>query len=129
MNYYILKNKKPHLTYDHAEWLNFRETGDGVVLQETIGDTFVSTVFLAIGFALDKSDSPILFETMVFGGENDGHTRRYSTWEEAEIGHSDIVKMVKENSGKQKAGLNAVVQEAQDLIDRNQDVFDRLEDK
>jgi len=34
---------------------------------------------------------------MVFGGEWDQETDRYSTWKEAENGHKKMVKKVKQN--------------------------------
>jgi hypothetical protein len=46
----------------------------------------VSTVFLGIDHNFGNGP-PLLFETMVFGGEYDGYCKRYSTWEEAEGGH------------------------------------------
>lgn len=39
------------------------------------------------------SETPLLFETMIFGGKNDGFTKRYATWEEAERGHTEAVKI------------------------------------
>ena len=37
---------------------------------------------------------PVLFETMVFGGEYDDYQERYHTYDEAEEGHKRIVEMV-----------------------------------
>jgi hypothetical protein len=57
------------------------------------GQIAVSTVFL--GFAHDYLDGkPLLYETMVFGGELDGQMRRYATKEEALAGHIETVKDV-----------------------------------
>ncbi len=54
-----------------------------------IGETHISTVFLMIdhGYAGYLSVPPILFETMVFGGEYDDWCNRYCTWDEAQAGH------------------------------------------
>lgn len=52
-------------------------------------DITVSTVFLAFDHGWEPG-KPVLFETMVFGGEDDGYIRRYHTWEEAERGHGLI---------------------------------------
>lgn len=46
----------------------------------------VSTVFLSLDHNWGDGP-PILFETMIFGGEHDGYQERYRTWEEAEEGH------------------------------------------
>jgi hypothetical protein len=50
----------------------------------------VSTVFLGLDHGDDKM--PQLFESMVFGGEMNGESRRYATWEEAENGHQQLVQ-------------------------------------
>lgn len=46
----------------------------------------VSTVFLTIDHAFGN-EPPILFESMIFGGEHDGDQDRYHTWDEAVAGH------------------------------------------
>ncbi len=35
-----------------------------------------------------------LFETMIFGGANDGYQERYATWDEAERGHKRICEEI-----------------------------------
>jgi len=56
----------------------------------------VSTVFLGIDYNFTGL-SPLWFETMVFAdySGNDLFCRRYSTWEEAEIGHARTVMAVR----------------------------------
>lgn len=54
----------------------------------------VSTVFLGIDHSFGDDDEPILFETMVFGGDHNESCYRYATKKEALIGHGNIVKMV-----------------------------------
>jgi hypothetical protein len=46
----------------------------------------VSTVFLGLDHAWGKGP-PMLFETMIFGGEHDQYQERCSTWEQAEEMH------------------------------------------
>jgi hypothetical protein len=53
-------------------------------------DIRVSTVFLG-GFMTYQDRVPKLFETMVFGGPQDGRTEKAETWEEAERNHRAIV--------------------------------------
>jgi hypothetical protein len=53
----------------------------------------VSTVFLAIDHSWNTGP-PVLWETLVFGGQFDGHMDRYTSHEEALEGHEKIVKMV-----------------------------------
>lgn len=38
---------------------------------------------------------PVLFKTMVFGGELDEKVERYCTWEEAEKGHLEILDLAR----------------------------------
>lgn len=55
----------------------------------------VSTVFLQLDHNWEPTGSPILFETMIFGGEYDQDMWRYSTWQEAKEGHDKIVHCLK----------------------------------
>lgn len=90
---YILKDKIPVLVDDLIEWAKAFEKMNRQVAKDAIGDVSVSTVFLALDHQFGKG-KPILFETMVFGGELDGEQDRYHTWEEAEEGHKNMVKRV-----------------------------------
>jgi hypothetical protein len=72
-----------------------RQIGKSIV-QTTVNENpevYVSTVFLSLdhnhGFHRDAR--PILFETMIFGGQYDGECRRYPTLEEATTGHRLMV--------------------------------------
>jgi hypothetical protein len=59
----------------------------------TIGDVEISTVFLVVNHGWGKS--PILFETMIFGGTRDMETYRCSTYAQAEEQHRMAVDLVK----------------------------------
>jgi hypothetical protein len=63
-----------------------------VALTEEDGGVSIATVFF--GHSLGEGP-PLLFETMVLGGAHDQHQKRYSTWDDAEKGHAEIVAMVK----------------------------------
>jgi hypothetical protein len=54
---------------------------------------YVSTVFLGLDHGWGKGP-PICFETMIFGGpvELEDYQWRYSSWDDAEIGHQAAVK-------------------------------------
>jgi hypothetical protein len=55
----------------------------------------VSTVWLGLDHSYSRSDPILIFETMVFGGdEYDGECWRYSTEEEARTGHEKMVTLV-----------------------------------
>jgi hypothetical protein len=94
MKYYILKGVKPIKCEDQLTWAMWFEKTDGIVKKTQIDtDEEVCTVFL--GFDHQWGDGPpLLFETMVFGGKLDGDQYRYSTWDEAVEGHSQVVEMV-----------------------------------
>ena len=98
MGYYKLVNKKPvPATVDELE--SILEDGDSRKVAVTcIGIATVSTVFLGLDHSFGDT-TPILFETLVFGGLKDGYMLRYATWEEAENGHKDVVKEVMECEG------------------------------
>ncbi len=55
----------------------------------------VSTVFLALDHQHTPGGPPLLFETMIFGGEHDMWQDRYSTWVEAQEGHARAVLVAK----------------------------------
>ena len=57
----------------------------------------VSTVFLALDHNFAAGE-PILFETMIFGGEHDGECERYHTVEEATVGHRRAVALAQQGS-------------------------------
>lgn len=88
---YILDCKTPVLEPDLHKWGEWFEMAIRQVAVNIIDDVTLSTVFLG----LDHSRSvgpPLLFETMIFGGPRDQETHRYSTWDEAEAGHQQILK-------------------------------------
>ncbi len=61
----------------------------------------LSTVFLVIDHGSTQDAEPILFETMVFGGSyGDEVLARYSTWDEAEKDHIQIVKHMHSDGAK-----------------------------
>ena len=59
----------------------------------TIGDVTVSTVWLGLNHQYGNG-APIIFETMVFGGELDGEQTRCATEAEAVAGHAAMVARV-----------------------------------
>jgi hypothetical protein len=72
-----------------------------IVAQETIGDSYVSTVFLGLDHNWEPSGSPVLWETLVFGGPMDEEMDRCSgSREQAEAMHARMIQRVKEKLGK-----------------------------
>jgi len=93
-DYYILDGHKAVPT-DLLTWAKYIETRrEGRhVADEKVGDVRISTVFLGLDHAFGGGP-PLLFETMVFGGEHDQEMDRYTTWEQAEAGHKAMVAKV-----------------------------------
>ena len=63
----------------------------------TKGHVEVSTIFLVFDHNWDGHGKPILFETMIFGGEHDSYQRRYYTYDEALEAHNKIVQALNED--------------------------------
>jgi hypothetical protein len=95
MDHYILVGRTPILV-DLWTWAQSFERFDARRIDFTvINDRCeVSTVFLGIDHNYGRGD-PVLFETMTFGGPLDSEQRRYSTYSEAERGHSEAVTQAK----------------------------------
>jgi len=107
--FYILDNRRRIVPVDDTvEFCNyFAKNSRRVDYTEIVAGCFVSTVFLGVDHNFSGDGPPILFETMVFGGEpteihyrgvNSGfedYTRRYATYGEAHKGHWEVVDEVK----------------------------------
>jgi len=98
--YYILKDKQVVGVNSVEDWAIFnRDNSARIVKQDEMPDGVkVSTVFLGVAHGFDYQCRPVLFETMVFGGEHSDYQERYCTWEEAEEGHKKAVKLIFEVS-------------------------------
>lgn len=92
---YILDGKTPKPVYDLMEWSKWFSKNSRIVKQTKLLEVKVSTVFLGMDHQFEQGGQPILFETMIFGGEHDEFQERYSTWEQAEAGHEAACKLVK----------------------------------
>ena len=97
MDKYVLdKDGRTPVACELMTWAQAFETRKGSVdpwrvASTTILDSVhVSTVFLGLDHQYGDGP-PLLFETMIFGGDLDGWQDRYSTWEEAEAGHAKAV--------------------------------------
>ncbi len=56
----------------------------------------VSTVWLGLNHAFMAGGPPVIFETMVFGGQYDGQLCRYNTEEQALAGHLHAVNEMRQ---------------------------------
>lgn len=84
---------------DVLKWAKWFESATAdqsrvVARTELPGDVIVSTVFLGLdhGWGFGK---PVLWETMIFKGDEDGYQERYSSHEEALQGHERAVRVAK----------------------------------
>ncbi len=98
INWYILNEDhiiEPVSIEEYIEWEKIYGKNRKIVKKEEIKekDCEISTVFLGLDHAHGRQREPLLFETMIFGGEKDQEFWRYHTWEEAIKGHKNIVKM------------------------------------
>ncbi len=94
---YILEGKKPIPEPDLMAWGRWFEAADRYVGKTDVGEVHISTVFLGLNHCFGEGP-PVLFETMVFGGDLDQEQERYTTWDEAEAGHAAMVGRVKSQS-------------------------------
>ncbi len=87
---YILDGKTPVPLFDTTKW---GLQVDKIIGKDQFGSVSVSTVFLGMDHSFGGGD-PVLFETMIFGGEHDQYQERYCTWDEAEKGHQIACDLV-----------------------------------
>lgn len=95
MWYTLDENNKPVKAtsiMEAADWME-NNLERKVVKQEHIGDIFISTVFLGLDHAWN-SDVPVLWETMIFGGEHDQYQERYTSYEDALEGHKKALNLI-----------------------------------
>ena len=99
--HYILDGKTAK-SVDLIEWAQWLETADRHVAKTTVNDEVnVSTVFIGLDYSFG-SGPPLLFETMIFGGEHDQYQERFETWEQAEDGHKVAVALATVDEDKQE---------------------------
>ena len=101
--HWILEGHEPKQV-DLFTWAKWFESADRHVAKTNINENIkVSTVFLGIDHSFGDEGSPILFETMIFGGTLDEEMDRYSTWDEAAAGHKQMVLKAKAALDAQKS--------------------------
>lgn len=77
------------------EWaVFFEDMANRRVALDRIGDASVSTVFLGLDHSFGGGP-PLIFETLISGGEHDQDMWRYSTWDEAIAGHQAAVELAR----------------------------------
>jgi hypothetical protein len=91
---YILEGKTPVVEPDLLKWAEWFEKNDRYVEHTVLpGGVEVSTIFLGLDYSFGGGE-PLLFETMIFGGDHNRYQRRYATWKQAEAGHQEAIELV-----------------------------------
>ncbi len=92
IGYYVLDEKnqpKPATVEEFGKFMAdpFRKV---VSRTDLPGDVQISTVFLGLDHGWGRGE-PVLFETMIFGGQHDQHMWRYTSREAAVLGHLEVL--------------------------------------
>jgi hypothetical protein len=96
-NLYVLDGKTPRRAADILEWGRTFCGPEKFLARDAVGGVTVSTIFL--GIASNIFGPPLLFETMVFGGQHDRAQNRYETYDEALAGHQWWLAKVTKSEG------------------------------
>lgn len=84
-------NPVPCEAIEFSEWEK-DNMNQRVLKQDHIDNVLVSTVFLGLDHGFG-SKAPVLWETMIFGGQHDSYTERYDSYEEACLGHQRAIDL------------------------------------
>ena len=97
MSWYVLdENDNPVIENDHSVIAREFKSDRRIIKQDNVSEfVSVSTVFLMLDHNYIPGGPPMLFETMIFGGDHDQYQDRYTTKAEALIGHEKAVKLAK----------------------------------
>ena len=79
----------------HAAWYTENNSKRKLCNDFLEGEVQVSTVFLGIDHGFRPSGPPVLWETMIFGGEYNNMQWRYTCRREARENHARIVERLK----------------------------------
>lgn len=92
---YILDESGTPVQADTLTWARWYEANSDKrqIARDVIGKAKVSTVFLSIDHSFGEGP-PVLWETMIFGGQHDQYQERYTSKEEALEGHRRAVALV-----------------------------------
>ena len=92
-DYILDENNEPQVCDNIKKWGEWFRDNDRTIAKDDIGNVQISTVFLGFDHRFGPGD-PILYETMIFGGEHDQYQDRYCTREEALKGHQEAIDKV-----------------------------------
>lgn len=63
------------------------------IAQDKVGETRIETI--SLGFDYSLTNTPILFETNLYGGKLDLYFELYATRNDALVGHKRITELIK----------------------------------
>lgn len=91
LKYILDEEGNPKIEHDIMKWAEWFETSnDRIVGRTDVGNLTVSTVFLGVNHGFE-TPLPVLWETLVFGGETYDFEARYTSLEDAKEGHAQMV--------------------------------------
>ena len=99
--WYILDDENRPVEVDIRTWGKWFDNVDHRIVGYTqiTSDVLVSTVFIGLDHRpvsmFGSSGPPILFETLIFGGDEDGLMQRYASWDDAKTGHDVLVNKMR----------------------------------
>jgi len=94
--WYILNNNNKPIPASITEAGDWLEEGSDrrTVKRDEVGDILVSTVFLGLDHSWTPGGKPVLWETMIFGGEHDQYQDRYTSHKDALEGHKKALTLI-----------------------------------
>lgn len=93
---YILEGNTPVKCDDLIKWGDWMsDFSSRVVAKDSKSGIDISTVFLGVDYSYEGGP-PLLFETMIFGGDNDQELWRCSTWDEAIVQHIRALELIED---------------------------------
>ena len=111
-NYILDADNNPVLEPDVVKWAKWYEIANRHVGNTVIGGIKISTVFLGLDHNFGGSGPPVLWESMIFGGENDDYQERYTSYKRAVNGHKLAVDMVKKELFEKKIDYTKVYRQS-----------------
>jgi hypothetical protein len=128
--YYILNPQNEPLEVDLRVWTQWFQTSNRQVDVTRIGEIKISTVFLGLDHNYTKSGPPLVFETLVFGGEHDGYCRRASTWKTAQFEHDFVcINIMNEERDREASNIKAQADDAAHEYDealKSKEIYDAV---
>jgi hypothetical protein len=101
--YYMLDGQRVVPCTSFLSWAHWFEDANRCVgYTQITSQCNVSTTFLGLDHRHFGDGPPLVFETMIFGGPDEiaGSQWRYSSWDDAEIGHKAAVRKAREALGQ-----------------------------